>query len=909
MPIELTIQPSGIMSGHSALPGLKRSASATAIILALTAASAASAADYHYVASSDALWGQFGGTQWGVGIPGPNDRAIFDLAGTGSTYTWGSARSVGQIVFLAPYTGFGFVNTPVSTNGLVSIGGIDGLGVVSQVNQAITLSERITLTGSQEWRIDSQSGSISQLSKSGAAALNLGAQTLTLNPVQSGNAFYLNNPISGTGGLVVTGAGTVYLIAANTYSGGTVLNGGTLSMSSDANLGSVAGALSINGGVLQITGTGFNSTGRTINWGANGGGFDIADASNNFAVGQALGGGPLTKLGAGSLTLTGANSFTGATTIQSGRLALTGAGSIAASSGVRNNGVFDISGTAAGASIRTLSGSGVVATGAQTLTLTAAADTFAGRFEGTGALVLAAGHANLTGDSSGFGGATTIQAGALSVNGILGGTLAVQGGRLQGIGTVGTTMNAAGGTIAPGNSIGTLTINGNYRGNGGRLEIETVLGGDASPSDRLVITGSSAGSTLVNVLNQGGTGAPTVEGIKIVDVGGASNGSFTLANGDYAFQGQPALIAGAYAYTLQHNGVSTPNDGDWYLRSAYVPPAAAAAPVGSPARTVPILQPGVPVYEAYGQVLQSLNGLPTLRQRVGDRMHGDGTAPAGTPESQAIWARIEGAHSRITPRLSTSGTSYEIDSWRLQAGLEGQLLANGAGTLVGGLTAHHGGATADIASVFGRGKIATSGTGFGGTLTWYGESGLYADAQAQASWFDSDLSSTTLGRRLADGTGGFGYAFGLELGQRIALNGAWSLTPQAQLIYSRVTADSFTDPFGARVSLGDGDSLKGRLGLAADYRSIWRDSAGQLVSTTLYGIANLSYEFLDDTTASVAGTRFSSAEERLWGGVGLGAKYDWGRYSLYGEASVRTSLAQFADSHELSGRAGFRMSW
>lgn len=519
------------------------------------------------------------------------------------------------------------------------------------------------------------------------------------------------------------------------------------------------------------------------------------------------------------------------------------------------------------------------------------------------------GTTRLNGDYSTFTGVTTVQAGTLSVNGALGGTLAVRGGRLQGIGTVGSTTNAAGGTIAPGNSIGTLTINGNYLGNGGRLEIETVLGGDASPSDRLIITGSSAGSTLVNVLNQGGTGAPTVEGIKIVDVGGASNGSFTLANGDYAFQGQPALIAGAYAYTLQQNGVSTPNDGDWYLRSAYVPPAAAAAPVGSPARTVPILQPGVPVYEAYGQVLQSLNGLPTLRQRVGDRMHSDGTAPAGTPESRAIWARIEGAHSRITPRLSISGTSYEIDSWRLQAGLEGQLLANGAGTLVGGLTAHHGGATADIASVFGRGKIATSGTGFGGTLTWYGESGLYADAQAQASWFDSDLSSTTLGRRLADGTGGLGYAFGLELGQRIALNGAWSLTPQAQLIYSRVTADSFTDPFGARVSLGDGDSLKGRLGLAADYRSSWRDSAGQLVSTTLYGIANLSYEFLDGTTASVAGTRFTSAEERLWGGVGLGAKYDWGRYSLYGEASVRTSLAQFADSHELSGRAGFRMSW
>lgn len=56
------------------------------------------------------------------------------------------------------------------------------------------------------------------------------------------------------------------------------------------------------------------------------------------------------------------------------------------------------------------------------------------------------------------------------------------GGRLQGIGTVGTTTNA--GVIAPGNSNSTLTIAGNYTGAGGVLEIQSVLGGDASTSGR-----------------------------------------------------------------------------------------------------------------------------------------------------------------------------------------------------------------------------------------------------------------------------------------------------------------------------------------------------------------------------------------------------------------------------------------
>ncbi|MGO4407700.1 autotransporter outer membrane beta-barrel domain-containing protein [Bosea sp. RAF48] len=530
-------------------------------------------------------------------------------------------------------------------------------------------------------------------------------------------------------------------------------------------------------------------------------------------------------------------------------------------------------------------------------------------FTGAGALIKdGAGKLELTGDSGAtFTGAGSVVAGTLAVNGILGGTMEVIGGRLQGIGTVGATINQPGGMIAPGNSIGTLTINGNYLGNGGRLEIETVLGGDSSPSDRLVITGSTAGTTLVTVLNQGGAGAQTIEGIKIVDVGGASNGVFTL-QGNYVFKGQQAVVAGAYAYTLQKNGISTPNDGDWYLRSAYMAPPSSTSPSSGPTDVGPIYQPGAPIYEAYGQVLQSLNELQTLRQRVGERFDGrtDDTANAA---GRAIWARIDAAHSRITPGFSTTGTSYMIDSWRLQAGADGQVFAGDAGTLVGGVSLHHGEALADIASVFGRGKIRASGRGFGGALTWYGATGFYADAQTKLSWFDSDLSSTTAGRQLAKGKAGFGYALGLELGQRIALSGAWSLTPQAQLTYSHIDADSFIDPFGARVALGDGASLRGRLGISADYRQSWRDNAGRQVNASLYGIANLHYEFLDGTTATLAGTRLTSCQERLWGGLGLGAKYEWGRYALYGEVEAQTSLAHFADSHSITGRGGLSIRW
>ncbi|MGE7471205.1 autotransporter outer membrane beta-barrel domain-containing protein [Bosea sp. NPDC003192] len=528
---------------------------------------------------------------------------------------------------------------------------------------------------------------------------------------------------------------------------------------------------------------------------------------------------------------------------------------------------------------------------------------------GAGALIKdGLGKLTLTGDSgSTFTGAGSVLAGTLAVNGVLGGTMEVIGGRLQGIGTVGATINRPGGTIAPGNSIGTLTVNGDYVGNGGRLEIEAVLGGDASPSDRLVVTGDTSGTTTVTVLNRGGTGAPTVEGIKVIDVGGNSNGAFTL-QGDYAFQGQQAVIAGAYAYTLNKNGVSTPNDGDWYLRSAYIVPSGSSPGASSGAVISPIYQPGAPLYEAYGQVLQSLNQLQTLRQRVGERF--DDRPDASSPAAgRAIWARIDGARSRVAPSFSSSGTGYKIDSLRLQAGVDGQMFTNGAGFLVGGLSLHHGKALAEVSSVFGHGRIASHGSGFGGSLTWYGASGFYADTQAQLSWFDSDLTSTTTGRRLAKGKAGLGYALGLELGQRFALAGGWSLTPQAQLSYARIDADSFVDPFGARVAAGGGDSLSGRLGLSADYRASWRNAVGQKADMAFYGIANLHYEFLGGITAVVADARLTSRQERLQGGLGLGAKYAWDRYALYGEVEARTSLAHFADSNGITGRAGLRISW
>src|SRR5690606_6878138 len=105
---------------------------------------------------------------------------------------------------------------------------------------------------------------------------------------------------------------------------------------------------------------------------------------------------------------------------------------------------------------------------------------------------------------------------------------------------------------------------------------------------------------------------------------------------------------------------------------------------------------------------------------------------------------------------------YDTNSWKLQAGIDGLLFEGESGKLIGGITVNYGHVSADITATGASGDIETDGYGFGGTLTWYGTNGFYADAQAQATWLDSDLNSSTLGRKLVDGNKGFGYALSLE---------------------------------------------------------------------------------------------------------------------------------------------------
>lgn len=443
-----------------------------------------------------------------------------------------------------------------------------------------------------------------------------------------------------------------------------------------------------------------------------------------------------------------------------------------------------------------------------------------------------------------------------------------------------------------------FTALADYQGNGGLVVLDTRLGADNSLTDQFVLQGNSQGSAQLQVINAGGLGAQTLEGIKVIDVQGNSSVSFSL-QGDYLFEGDQAVVGGAYAYRLYQNGVTTPNDGDWYLRSTLL-------------GFDPLYQAGVPLYENYAQHLLGLTTLPTLRQRVGERVWNDpvhNTAQGWLePKERAtgVWGRVVSSHRKLEPHKSTSGSQYEQTVQSLQGGVDAVLWERAEGQLVGGVMAHYLSGHSDVSSRFGKGRIDTKGLGLGGTLTWYAHNGFYTDAQLQTTWYESDLKSKTAQRMLEKDNRAFAYAASLESGQKFALTESLSVTPQAQLVYANVSLDAFHDAFGAEVKYPQGESLRGRVGVSLDQQFNWDNHQARL-----YVIANVHRELQSKATVKVANTPFKNEIDPLWAELGMGgiAEWDDGQYALFGELSYATGVEHSGRNRAVQGTVGLRVRW
>ncbi len=144
------------------------------------------------------------------------------------------------------------------------------------------------------------------------------AGTITIRNDNTANPVSIAVILTSTGSLIKDGDGVLSLTKINTYSGGTVINNGTISIAKDSALGSSAGTLTFDGGILQISDN--VSSARSMILKSGGGAVDTNANCVFYLAGIVSGVGGLAKTGGGTLVLSGANTYTGGTTVSYGTL-------------------------------------------------------------------------------------------------------------------------------------------------------------------------------------------------------------------------------------------------------------------------------------------------------------------------------------------------------------------------------------------------------------------------------------------------------------------------------------------------------------------------------------------------------------------------------------------------------------
>lgn len=195
------------------------------------------------------------------------------------------------------------------TGNAITLTGTGSSLVVNTAAANHTLSINVALGASQTWDIGAN-------------------RTLTVGGIISG-AFSLTK--IGTGQLTATGV--------NTYSGGTIINAGTISTNNDQGVGAVppsfaASNILINNATLQISATITINPNRGIQVGATtgtvNGSIDVSGGQTVTYAGVVAnnpgGTGRLRKAGGGTLILTGTNTYSGGTTLDGGTVSVASIG-------------------------------------------------------------------------------------------------------------------------------------------------------------------------------------------------------------------------------------------------------------------------------------------------------------------------------------------------------------------------------------------------------------------------------------------------------------------------------------------------------------------------------------------------------------------------------------------------------
>lgn len=706
-----------------------------------------------------------------------------------------------------------------------------------------------------------------------AGTLQASAQSLPLAVTDNGLVQFEQNTngtytglISGSGAVEKDGAGTLTLAPSasggNTYTGGTVLKEGVLSVSADNALGGTAGGVTFDGGTLQLGASLDLASTRAISVTSNGGTIDTQSFQSTITQ-NITGAGGLTKTGSGTLTLNGANGYSGGSTVAAGALIVGDASHTTAS-------IAGATSVAAGA---TLGGYGTVN----------------GDVVNNGTIAVA----------NAWNAFRTSASGSFVIN-----------GKLTNAGLV----QLGGGNGQPGNS---LQVH-DYVGQNATIALNTVLAGDNSLSDKLVVNGGAAtGTTTLKVTNVGGGGAPTVaNGIQVVEAAGGATtdaSAFTLAGG--------MIKAGAYEYYLGKGGVTPGTSEDWYLRNTVAAASdsssaggshalAGATAVGTPAlpaagsQAITLYRPEVSLYAQIPNVMRQLDWMQIdeFHLRQGDQM-----LLGETGRLPASWGRVWGAKTVLS---EAGDVSPQFDGTLGGAQIGQDVYADGAPS---GHRNHYGfylgmaRATGEVNGVAvgmpntDVGHLSINAYSLAGYWTHIGPGGWYTDAVLSGT----SLTAQTHSRDdIQASTHGIAVTASIEGGMPIAIGHGLTMEPQVQLSYEHLSINDFNDS-ASKVSFGGGNTVLGRVGVR--FAGLW-DAMGAtwqpyIGLNVLHAFANGDQQTYDSVTS--IGTPVNQTTARI--DVGTVTKFSK-HGSVYAAINWGTNL-DGEHVRTIGGNAGVRWSW
>ncbi|WP_232054869.1 autotransporter outer membrane beta-barrel domain-containing protein [Leminorella richardii] len=414
----------------------------------------------------------------------------------------------------------------------------------------------------------------------------------------------------------------------------------------------------------------------------------------------------------------------------------------------------------------------------------------------------------------------------------------------------------------------------------GTFVLRTDIVGDGAGNnqgDLLRVTGTSAGSHVLNVLNNG---SAQTNGTEVLTVVETSDGAaqFAMAN---------KVELGGYLYDVRQNG------NDWELYGA--PKPVTPPNPGNPDPGTPNPGPEITTTADAGANFLNIGYLmnyaenQTLLQRMGDlRQNG---------ERGDMWLR--GFAGKFDSFSSGKLSSFDMSYSGMQIGADKRVSADMPLFIGAFLGQTH--ASPDYRS--GDGTAKSSNAGIYGT--YMADSGFYLDAVAKYSRVKNSFNVKDSQNATVDGSGSSsGLSFSLESGQKFSFGTAgqgFYLEPQAQFTYGHQDSTSLTASNGLKVDLDSYRSMTGRASALFGYEM----SAGDN-KVNVYLKTGMVREFDGDVDYRLNGSKEKHTFKGNWwnNGVGVSAQLSK-QHVLY--LDLDSSTGSKFDQRQVNG--GYRFSF